>query len=230
MSCIPISWKRFRKSGKRAKERESSVELEMGESEGDMNSGSVLYATSASTIPPTITLTTCDNNKEQNEEEEDDDEFGVSMENNRGWGRRRNRNKTSVTSDGGYWSQHSTSTLNVSRPRTLTETSSSSSSYHTPQGSVHNDPSPTGSVIVPQFTDTIHTAAAGAVCSHTQALGELMAKMDKLLEAVQRLEANAREIYGGERLGRSGVQTVDSIPDLSEVMCIVCAIMETGTT
>ena len=229
MSCIPISWKRFRKSGKRAKERESSVELEMGESEGDMNSGSVLYATSASTIPPTITLITCDNSKE--EEDEDDDEFGVSMESNRGWGRRRNRNKTSVTSDGGYWSQHSTSTLNVSRPRTLTETSSSSSSYHTPQGSVHNNPSPTGSVIVPQFTDTIHTAAAGAVCVHTQALGELMEKVDKLLEAVQRLEASASEIYGGERLGRSVVQPVDSIPDLSEVMCIVCAIMEgTRTT
>ena len=139
------------------------------------------------------------------------------------WSKRRLRprtQKTSVTSsDRGYSSAlslpiASSSTLDVFRPRTLTGTSSngSSSSYHTPQGSVYNDPSPTssGGAMLPFSEGTVDTMAL-----QMQMLECISEKLDRLVERVGRLEASVSEgLGGGERAGEKLV--VDSLPDLTE--------------
>ena len=208
MSCFP--WRRRRSSKAAAdplseNERRGSIEAMLSRSSSPLDTGK----------PPTITLTSWD----KREEEEDEDEFGACVESERTWTRREmghRKHKMSVNSDGGYSSQHSTSTLDVYRPRTLTETSGGSSTYHTPQGSVHNDPSPTTSGAMPQFAETAMAS------SDTQLLQEMKETLDRLWETVQRIESKVSERPGGERASQIRLPQVESLPDLTEVWWYDC--------
>ena len=223
MSCTPFFWmrKKFRKGGQKA----TTVEDEKGESEesGSVSPSSPLALTSQQ---PMITFTTCD----KEEEKKEPDDIGTSTletsvrSNNKRSLRPRTYN-SSVSSDRGYSSAHSlpsvstlpsTSTLDVFRPRTLTGTSSNSSStYHTPQGSVHNEPSPTNSGgDMPGFSESVSNPAAG-VNLQMQILESINEKLDRLAECVVRLEASISR-FGGEKAEKLGVLTVESMPDLTE--------------
>jgi hypothetical protein len=213
MLCVPFFWmrKKFRKGGQKA----TTVEDETGESE---ESGSV---SPSSPQQPMITLTTCD---EEEEEEPDDIGTSTSVKSNNKKSQRSRTYNSSVSSDRGYSSVHSlpssstlpsTSTLDVFRPRTLTGTSSNgSSTYHTPQGSVHNEPSPTNSGgDMPQYSESVNTAAG--VNLQMQILESINEKLDRLAECVGRLEASL-SVLGGEKAEKLGMVTVESMPDLTE--------------
>ena len=221
MLCLPFLVKR--KKSRKAGQETTAVE-EWKEKSEDIPSPPV----SPTAEQPTITFTTYDNNEE---EEEEQDDFGTSiLESSVRCSKRRLRQrtqKTSVTSsDRGYSSALSlpiassstlpstTSTVDVFRPRTLTGTSSngSSCSYHTPQGSVHNDPSPTSSGgAMPPFSE----GAVDTTALQMQMLECISEKLDRLVERVGQLEASVSEgLGGGERAGEKLV--VDSLPDLTE--------------
>jgi hypothetical protein len=219
MSCTPFFWmrKKFRKGGQKA----TTVEDEKGESE-ESRSVSPNSPPALTSQQPMITFTTCD---QKEEEEPDDIGTSTSVKSNNKRSLRPRTYNSSVSSDRGYSSAHSlpsvstlpsTSTLDVFRPRTLTGTSSNgSSTYHTPQGSVHNEPSPTNSGgDMPGFSESVSNPAAG-VNLQMQILESINEKLDRLAECVVRLEASISR-FGGEKAEKLGVLTVESMPDLTE--------------
>jgi hypothetical protein len=199
---MPLRWRRKGGSKKSGREEKDGGEKEERQ-EGTTEPGS---SSTASSQMPAITLTT------EQDKEEGDDIAEISTEGGR---RMKNRQqKMSVTSDGGYSSaasQPSTSTLAVLRPRTLTNSSNDSSMFHTPQGSLVNDPSPTvGGGMMPQYPETV-----GEV-SRVEMMEAMREQLDSLLQLVKNLEILINKRFSMERREREP-SVASSMPDLTEL-------------
>ena len=218
MSCIPRFWKKTK-----SKQTEQDTLSDVDHKEQLQSLEQDREPSSPPPVTPRITFTTSE------EEEVEEEGAGRSLERTSARekrGLRSSRHKMSVTSDGGYSSAPSlpststlpsTTTLDVFRPRTLTGSSNGSSAFHTPQGSIHNDPSPTSTGgAMPQFPDN------SAMTAHmVQLLEDMKEKLDKLLEGIGKLESSISERLGGEKGEKQGIQQVESMPDLTEV-CKKC--------
>ena len=210
MSCIPCFWKKTK-----SKQTEQDTLSDVDHKEQLQSLEHDREPSSPPPVTPRITLTTW--------KEEEGAGRGLERPGAREKrGLRSSRHKMSVTSDGGYSSAPSlpststlpsSSTLDVFRPRTLTGSSNGSSAFHTPQGSIHNYPSPTSTGgAMPQFPESSVTTA-----HRVQLLEDMNEKLDKLLEGVVKLENSISERLGGEKGEKQGIQQVESIPDLTEV-------------